>query len=321
MKQTIFTLLLISAIGLVSCRKHENQPDIAQYDATQIQNYRNANGLTNMVQDTTGGDTSGIYYHIINPGSGPLLSDTNNVSFVFWLKSFDGKYSSLDTIENHYQGYVGHITTDALPYGLQYAILNDLKKNGGSMRLLIPSRLAYGINGYGTGSTQNAGSHIAGNQGLDYYVHLIGGDPAVKSQAAYQADYDQLVMQNYMKANSLTGYTQTQSTSVPGNTYFYKLTTAGAGPGEINQNTQVEVTYTGTLMDNVVFDGANVGADSVELQVPNLIKGVQDALTHATLGTTISMILPSALCYGTNSTTGAPANSCLRFEFTIVGIH
>lgn len=321
MKQTIFTLLLISAIGLVSCRKNKVEPNIAQYDATQIQNYRNANGLTNMVQDTTGGDTSGIYYHIINPGSGPRLADTNNLSFVFSLKSFDGKYISSDTVQNHYQGYLGHITADALPYGLQYAILNDLKYNGGSMRLLIPSRLAYGVNGYGTGSIQNTGSRIAGNQSLDYYVHLIGGDPAVKTQAAYQADYDQQVIQSYMKANSLTGYTQTQSTSVPGNSYFYKLTTVGTGIGNITQNTQVEVTYTGTLMDNIVFDGANIGADSVELQVPSLIKGVQDALTHATLGTTISMILPSALCYGNNATTGVPANSCLRFEFTVVGLH
>src|SRR6202012_1932971 len=120
MKQTIFTLLLISAIGLVSCRKHDNQPNIKQYDDEQIKNYIAANNITGMQKDTVGGDTSGIYYKIILPGKSDVpLGYPDNVSFVFTLRSFDGLYSSLDTIENHYQGYVGHIATDALPQGLE----------------------------------------------------------------------------------------------------------------------------------------------------------------------------------------------------------
>jgi FKBP-type peptidyl-prolyl cis-trans isomerase FkpA len=173
MKQTIFTLLLLSTIGFVSCRKTGVEPNIAQYDQTQILNYIKANGITGMKQDTVGGDTSGIYYKIIQPGIGLPLTYSDNISFVFSFRSFDGLYSKTDTIGNQYAGYLGHITTDALPIGLELAILNDLKYVGASMRVLIPSQLAYGTNGYGTGSINNPGSHIAGNQCLDYYVHVI----------------------------------------------------------------------------------------------------------------------------------------------------
>ena len=84
MKQTIFTLLLISAIGLVSCRKHGNQPNIKQYDQEQIQNYISANGITGMKKDTVGGDTSGIYYKIIlQPQTDTALTYSDNISFVF----------------------------------------------------------------------------------------------------------------------------------------------------------------------------------------------------------------------------------------------
>jgi FKBP-type peptidyl-prolyl cis-trans isomerase FkpA len=323
MKQTIFTLLLFSTIGLISCRKNGVQADIQQYDQTQIQSYISANGITGMHQDidSAGVDTSGIYYKIITPGSGQRLADTNLVAFVFSIKSFDGKYVNVDTIENHYNGYVGHIPTDALPDGLRIAILNDLKYAGGSMRILIPSNLAYGVNGYGTGSVTNTSTHIAGNQCLDYYVHVIGGDLSLHSQQYYQEAYDQQVMANYIKSNSLTGYIKTQSTNIPGSSYYYKIlqpgTTGGAG---LNQNSTFETTYTGRLLDNVVFDGANNGADSVSLDVPNLIKGVQEAMTHATTGTLISMILPSALCYGPNTTTGVPVNSSLRFEFKVYSV-
>jgi len=307
MKQTIFTLLLLSTIGLVSCRKSSVYPNIRQYDLSQVQNYITTNGLTKMVRDTSGGDTTGMYYQIIIPGNPaqPLL-DTSKVSFVFSLRTFDGKYTSLDTISNHYAEYVGHIVTGGLPAGLRLAILNDLKYNGGSMRILIPSRMAYGINGYGTGSVETTNTHIAGNECLDYYVHLINNEPA----------YDDLVIQNYIKANSLSGqYTKTTSG------LYYHVSQPGNGAKVINQNSIIETTYTGRLLDNVVFDGANNGVDSVSLMVPNLIQGVQEGLTYANGGgSQISMIMPSGLAYGQTSTTGVPVNSCLRFEFKIISI-
>jgi FKBP-type peptidyl-prolyl cis-trans isomerase FkpA len=173
MKQTIFTLLLLSTIALVSCRKTGTEQTITQYDNSQIQNYIKNNAITGMIQDTVGGDTSGIYYQPLMKGTGTPLAYTDEISFVFTIKSLDGLYSNTDTINNHFNGYVGHIYGGEIPVGMEIAIINDLKYSGGSMRVLIPSALAFGKNGYGSGSINVAGSHIAGNQSLDCYIHVI----------------------------------------------------------------------------------------------------------------------------------------------------
>lgn len=323
MKQTIFTLFLFSAIALVSCRKNDNQLNIKQYDQQQIQNYIAANHLTGFVQDSTGGDTSGIYYKIIlQPNkTNPPLAYTDNIAFVFTLKSFDGIYVSSDTIQNHYQGYVGHIVTDALPYGLELSIINDLKYYGGSMRVLIPSRLAYGVNGYGTGSIENKSSHIAGNQCLDYYVHIISAqhDSATSiTAAAAETAYDYQVITNYLNSNSIASeYTLDSGV-------YYRIVVPGTGTDPITNNTTAEVNIFGRMLDNVAFD-SELSADSVSIELPNQIQAVQRMLKkHAVQGTMISMIFPSTLGYGKSSVTGsltvAPTNSCLRYEYTIVSV-
>jgi FKBP-type peptidyl-prolyl cis-trans isomerase FkpA len=267
-----------------------------------------------MQQDTVGGDTSGIYYKIIQHGTGTPLTYSDNVSFVFTLKSFDGKYSSTDTIVNQYLGYIGHITTGGLPYGLELAIINDLKYSGGSMRVLIPSYLAYGVNGYGSGSINVAGSHIAGNQCLDYYVHVINKQP----DTVAQAKYDDLVINNYLVANNLTGYTNDGGT-------YYKITTQGSGTDPITENTTAEVEYNERLLNGTVLGGINPtadpGVDSTSFEIPALIPGVTRMLEkHAVKGTVISMIIPSGQAYGLLSPTGTPPNACLRYEFTIIDV-
>ena len=260
-----------------------------------------------MVKDTSGGDTTGIYYKIIvTPGTtDTLLTYASDVSFVFTLRSFDGKYASTDTIANHYQGYVGHVTEDALPSGLQLALVNDLKYKGGSMRLLIPSRLAYGIGGYGSGSTEVASTHIAGNQCLDYYVHVIGN----------QATYDYTVIQNYLAANSLTSL-YTLDSGV-----YYRVTTKGTGTDAITDNSTIEISRNGRLLNGSVFDADFYGVDTTSVEVPNLPLGAQRTLrNHATKGTVISMIMPSYLGFGQSSGTNLPVNSCLRYEYTVVDV-
>lgn len=315
MKQTIFTLLLLSTIGFVSCRKTGTEPNIKQYDDSQIQSYIKSNGITGMQKDTVGNDTSGIYYKIIQPGSGAALTYSDKVSFVFTLHSFDGKYSSTDTITNQYLGYVGHITGSGLPVGLEIAIINDLKYSGGSMRILIPSYLAYGVNGYGTGSINNAGTHIAGNQCLDYYVHIIDKQP----DTVAQYNYDEQVIKNYLAANNLT------SEYTPDSGAYYRIVTQGNGTDPITNNTTMEASYTERLLNGTVLGSINPstapGVDSTSFQIPDLIPGVSRMLKkHAVKGDLISIIVPSGQAYGLTSPSGTPANACLRYEFTIISV-
>lgn len=319
MKQIVFTLLVISVVGMVSCRKKGVNLNIQQYDNQEIQNYISANGLTKMVKDTSGGDTTGMYYQIINAGNPALpLNDTTKVSIVFTLRSFDGKYSSTDTIANHYCDYIGHFVADALPAGLRIALLNDLKYNGGSMRVLIPSRMAYGVSGTGSGSKENANSHIAGNQCLDYYVNVVSNEVA----------YDDMVINNYIKANNLTGYIKAKAPVTAPNGvvpdsqyYYYKVLNAGTGSYTINENSYVETTYTGQLFNATIFDQTHEGTDTIGLQIPTLISGVQYGLMNVHGGgSLISMFLPSGLGYGQTPQTNIPANSCLKFSYEVYSV-
>ncbi|MDF2434214.1 MAG: hypothetical protein JWP44_3845 [Mucilaginibacter sp.] len=313
MKQTIFTLLLFCVMGLLSCKKDRIQQTIKQYDQAQIDSYISANGITGMTRDLVGGDTTGMYYKIIMPGSGAPMAYTDKLSLVYTIRSFDGKYVLTDTIAEHFEDYLGHIATDGLPLGLQTALINDLKYQGGSIRILIPSHLAYGANGVKSGSSHVANGSIAGNQCLDYYVHVIGGDTKIKSQAAYQAAYDDQVIQNYMTANSLLGYTKTADG------LYYKVLTPATSTNSITLFSSITYTATGQLFNGTIFDDQN--ATAAVSDVNALIQGVQEGLIgNASVGTKISLMIPSALGYGTSSTGSIPANSCLRFTFVITAV-
>jgi FKBP-type peptidyl-prolyl cis-trans isomerase len=307
MKQKFFTFLLIATAGLTACRKVGTEPNIKQYDDQQIQGYIAANGLTGFSKDTTGGDTTGMYYKIINKGVGVPLEYSDRISIVFTLKSFDGKYNSTDTITNHIYNYLGHLnTTDAttsanLPKGLMLGIKNILKYRDGSMRLLIPSRLAYGTAGTGTGSVSNVNTRIAGNQSLDYYIHVIDD----------QQIYDDQVIHNYMIANGLSGYTKT-ATGV-----YYKILTPGTAGTYIDAASTVTATYSGALLNNVYFDQLHI-TTATSYTVSGLVAGVREALTtYAKEGTSISMFIPSRLGYGVSANGSIPSNAPLRFEWQI----
>ena len=303
MKQTIFTLLLLSTLGLMSCRKTQVDKDIKQYDQEQIDSYISTNGITGMQRDLSGGDTTGIYYKTIMPGNGVGYEYTDSISFVYSLKTFDGLYASVDTITNRYSAYVGQISITGLPAGLQLMVKNVLKK-GGSMRLLIPSRLAYGVKGAGSGSSSTANSKIAGNQCLDYYIH------AINDQKAYDDD----LLIKYIAANSLLGYQKTPSG------LYYKINTAGTGTVPITDNTIISITYTGTLLNGTVFDSyATTDNTGTSFEIPDMILGVQEgAKNYCTTGSNVSFLIPSHLAYGNKGTSKTPANSCLRFDMVVV---
>jgi FKBP-type peptidyl-prolyl cis-trans isomerase FkpA len=314
MRQTIFTLLLFLAIGLISCRKNGVDLNIKQYDQAQIENYIAAHALTGMIRDTSGGDTTGMYYKILQPGAGPALNYPDSIAFVFTLRSFDGTYVSADTIANHYDSFVGHIYADHLPIGLQLAVHNILKYRGASMRLLIPSHLAYGIGGYGSGSSQVANNKIPGNASLDYYVHAIGN-----SKTDNQATYDNTVIQNYMHANNLSGYTETASG------LYYKVLTPGTGTDPITINSTITSNYTGSLFNGTLFDSLYNGtnyATSYLVNFQGTEEGLFEGLQLATVGTKISFLIPSGLAFGNypNNSLSIPPFSCLRYTWIVLTV-
>jgi FKBP-type peptidyl-prolyl cis-trans isomerase len=312
MRKTIYPFLAILVTGIIlvtglpSCRKDKIQLSIKQYDSVQIQNYIASRGLTGFMKDTTGGDTSGIYYKIIIPGSGTPIKYSDKLPFVYSEQTFDGTYALTDTISQHYYDFVGHLQNNGYPLGLQTAVHNLLVYPNASMRVLIPSHLAYGTLGTGSGSSQIANSKIAGNQCLDVYVH------AIKNFGAY----DNMVIQNYMKANNLTGYSMTPDS------VYYKVETQGTGTDSIRVYSSFTCTYTGQLLDGNIFDGSHNGTNTVNFPVLGFATpGNTEVLEkYAVAGTLISILLPSKQAYGLSAPSGIPAFSCMRFSWNIISV-
>lgn len=304
MKLKFFILLLLPVICFVSCRKIAGDPDIKQYDEQQIQSYIAANGITGMVSDNAGGDTTGTYHKIITPGTGAQVDFPSTIGYVYTIRSFDGKYIVADTVLNHFSGVLGHV----VPTGLMLAIHNDLKNLGGKMRVLVPSHMAYGKNGIGQGSITLTNGRVAGNQGLDITVNLIKN----------QGDYDQMVIKNYMAANNLTGYTMTADSM------WYKIITPATG-NVIKDNSSITLNYTLYLMNNTNPD-QNIYASTNTLPLSDLASGgtvtgfVEGLKLMGKAGGAISIIVPSHLAYGTSGSSSIPANACLRWDISNVTV-
>ncbi|MBE9585005.1 FKBP-type peptidyl-prolyl cis-trans isomerase [Mucilaginibacter sp. JRF] len=303
MKQKLFTFLLFSTVIFASCNKDKVYPNIKEYDDQQIQNYISTNGLSSMLRDTSDGDTSGMYYQLIDKGlvDSPRIQYSDRVAMVYTIRSFDGKYIASDTIVNHYYGFLGQFKSANLPQGLQNAIYNVLRYKGASARLLIPSRMAYGVNGYGSGSS-SSGNRIAGNQCLDYWVRIVADQPA----------YDDLSINKYANAYGIgiTGYTKTASG------LYYKVSGSDTG-SVIARTSSVGVTYSLYNMNNTKIDEAT---SSTTFVVEQLVPGAIEGLMKAKNGQTVSLIVPSALAYGTSGSTSIPAFSCLKWDFSITSV-
>ena len=314
MKPITFSLILICAVAMVSCRKDKNNVDIKTYDQQQIQQYISANGLTAMQRDLTSGDTTGMYYQILSPGNNAKPIDySTKVSIVYSLKSFDGKYLSTDTISNHYYDFVGHLPQNSriLGKGVMLALVNNLKNVGGRMRLLVPSHLAFGTSGYGVGSS-DANNRIAGNQSLDYYINVIDN----------QAAYDEASIKNYMLANNLK---ESDFTKVPGSTAVrYRITRAGVPSNTVTSKSVLEIQYTSYMLNGTMtvdtYNTATGDGTTIDLSTDPRT-GLRQALLYATPGAQMTILIPSTLAFGTSNDSGyIPYNSCLRYDVNILSV-
>jgi FKBP-type peptidyl-prolyl cis-trans isomerase FkpA len=123
---------------LCSCSKKNNNAACtnatAASEEAEIITYCNTNGI-NAVKDT-----SGLYYQVLNPGTPPMPDINDTVSVTFTGKFLDGT--------------VFGESGDAPPRGSLSAFIDGwiigLQKigKGGQMKMVVPSSLAYGCQGY-----------------------------------------------------------------------------------------------------------------------------------------------------------------------------
>src|SRR5689334_20052875 len=124
-----------------------------------------------------------------------------------------------------------------------------------------------------------------------------------------------MVIQNYMAANNLSGYTKLTSGSATG--MYYKITVAPTGTNSIDINSEVILHYTGQLMNNTFFDNfyaptpvapATTASTATFLDISTLTAGFKAGLLILGKGGgSMSMLIPSRLAYGNAGASGIPA--------------
>lgn len=319
MRNNIYLLFLMLAVGLMSCKKSNTQPaTIKEYDDAQIKAYISANGYTKMQRDTVGGDTTGIYYEILTQGTGAPVDYSSYLSLTFTARTLDGSYSKGDTIANHKYTILGGIS----PTGLQIALHDLVPKMGARLHIIVPSHLGYGTDGTGTGTNK-----IGGNKSLEYYVNVVNNVTTLNgvTYANNMNTYDDISIQKYMAANGSTGFTKTASG------LYYKIKKAGSGTAAITSSSTVNFSFRIVLLNGTVVDPINytststVNADNTTYNLTSTT-GQITALREAILlagraGTEMTIISPSNLAYGLPTVSGSyPAHSCIFYFITIESV-
>lgn len=140
MKRIILSLLAFCVLVFSSGCLKENQGctnKTVQSEEAAILAYASANGITAVKH------SSGMYYQVIAAGSGTTPTLTSNV-FV----RYTGKFTNGNVFDSQTNASLTGWTLSGLIPGWQLGIPLILK--GGSIKLIIPSSLAYGCQGRGT---------------------------------------------------------------------------------------------------------------------------------------------------------------------------
>jgi FKBP-type peptidyl-prolyl cis-trans isomerase len=279
--------VFLSITIFASCQKEYETIDVI--DDRNVQEYIQQNKLN--VKEY---ESSGIYYEVVASGTGPAVEYSDMVPAIITTRSLDGKYISIDTfsVSNRYYNFLGYFNPEAIRIGVKEV----LKKSNGTIRMIIPSRLAFGRNGSGD---------IPGNASIDMTVRIL--------DVSKIADYEDFTIKKYLQTNSLTGFTKTSSG------LYYKIAQPGTG-SPITVDSTIVANYTGKLLNGVVFDKAAAGSEAT-FTLKSLVKGWQEALPLIKQGGAIRLIVPSSLAYGLQgSSPSIPAFSALDFEINVTDV-
>ena len=136
-KFIIFPALFVLIVVFSGCVKSKTcTPNPPSSESLSILAYAAANGMTVTAH------SSGLYYEILNPGSGGLLTANSRIKITYVGELLDGtEFDRRDTPNNPAWVLGGLIE------GWQIGI--PLIQKGGHIKLLIPSALAYGCQPYG----------------------------------------------------------------------------------------------------------------------------------------------------------------------------
>ncbi|MEP6465835.1 MAG: FKBP-type peptidyl-prolyl cis-trans isomerase [Parafilimonas sp.] len=131
-----FTLLFFAALFFTACSKKNDSscmPVSPQSEAGSMAAYCTAHGLNCTV------DSNGIYYQIIDEGSGITPTETSVITVTYTASTLDG------TLIEDQTSSPTTATLNQFIEGWRIAI--PYIQKGGHIKMIIPSSLAYGCTG------------------------------------------------------------------------------------------------------------------------------------------------------------------------------
>ena len=132
-----------------------------------------------------------------------------------------------------------------------------------------------------------------------------------KNKAEEQAIKDDNIIIEYLSKNNLKA---TKTTS--GLYYYIENEGNSVKP---NQNSQVRVSYKGYLTNGVIFDESD--SLGVVFYLNQVIEGWTEGICYFDEGGKGKLFIPSALGYGSKSTSEIPANSVLIFDVNLKDVY
>lgn len=289
-----YAAVLLGLMVLVSSCKKEYE-SIQSMDDKKIADYISRNSLS-VTKDPEG---SGFYYTITNQGTGEFYKNTDSVRYSVIVRSlFNGNeyYSTPEYVNSGtFVGYTNGLL--GLDVKAMRTLLTQLRP-GGAGRIILPSYMAYGKNGFTT-------LNVPSNEILDI---------TVITYAESQAMLDDGHIRKFLTANNLTA-----TKDISG--VYYIVTDPGTGTEVIDNNSVITFNYTGRLLEGNVFQSAT---DYITT-IPGSIEGM-GILSKFKNGAKVRLIIPSVLGYGAQETRGTnnaliiPGHASLDYDVEITSV-
>ena len=131
-----------------------------------------------------------------------------------------------------------------------------------------------------------------------------------KKEEIDYAQIDEDIITQYITDNNLTAI-------ATGTGLYYVVDTSGNGAQPNSQST-VTVAYKGYLTNGSVFDES--ASSGISFSLTSVIQGWQEGIPYFKEGGQGILLIPSALGYGSQATSGIPANSVLVFEVELIDV-
>jgi FKBP-type peptidyl-prolyl cis-trans isomerase len=273
----------IAFIAISSCKKETRS--LAQIEEETIKAYIKSNNLIGFIKDDTG-----FYYQIISPGTGIDVEYSTFVSFSQKTTSINKTVNFENSIYIPISNYAGYVS----PIAWRETMIKA--KKGAIIRIITPSYLAYGKNGFNT--------TIPGNAILDTKI-TIAND-------VDRPAYEDGLIQDFLSTNKITAQKDV-------NGIYYQILKTGTGISPTLLST-IKVAYIGRLLTGNIFDQAALTTPASFLLGSDLIQGWKLSIPTMKAGGKIRIFIPSRFGYGTEPRPGIPVNSILDFDVELIEV-